>query len=184
MKSTGARRPGTTRSGSGRSATAKKTPTRRPASPSPKAQRGSRATNRLVVLLIVIGALVISYGSSLRAYLRQNAQIAQYNARIANLKATIASGNQQLKRGKDPAYIEQQARLRLGWVKVGQTPYVVLGTDGQPLDTSSELDASPPSVTHAPVAWWSKEASSLANADNPPTPPKTNKSTPSKKINQ
>lgn len=181
---TSARRPASGRSGAAKTSGARR-PARGPAkaAPSPKAQRGSRATNRLVILLIVVGALVISYGSSLRTYLRQSHQIDQLVARNNSLRQSLVKGAEQLKRGSDSAYIEQQARLRFGWVMPGQTPYVVLGPDGQPLNTSSELNASPPSVSHAPVAWWSKEAASLVNADNPPVVPKTSKPTPSKKIN-
>jgi hypothetical protein len=136
-----------------------------------------------VVLLIVIGALVISYGSSLRTYLRQKDQIQQLEAQIATKEAQKAADAQQKKRLQDPAYIEELARIRLGWVKPGQTPYVVIGADGQPLNGSSGLNVSPPAAKPAPVAWWTKETASLVNADNPPpTPAKTTKPTPSKKI--
>lgn len=126
-----------------------------------------------MILLLVIGALVISFGSSLRAYLRQSDQIHQLQAQIANAQASIAASKQQQRRWQDPSYIEQQARLRFGWVMPGQTPYVVLGSDGQPLNSKAELDAQPPSVSATPVSWWSKEASSLQAADNPPPTVKT-----------
>ena len=145
----------------------------------PKVERGSRATNRLVILLLVIGALVISFGSSLRAYLQQSDQIHQLQAQIAASEASIAAAKQQQRRWRDPSYIEQQARLRFGWVMPGQTPYVVLGSDGQPLNSKAELDAQPPAVSTTPVSWWSKEASSWQAADNPPT---VQKSTPTTRI--
>ena len=94
-----------------------------------------------MILLLVVGALVISFGSSLRAYLRQSDQIHQLEAQIANAKESIATSKEQQKRWRDPSYIEQQARLRFGWVMPGQTPYVVLGADGQPLNSKAELDA-------------------------------------------
>ena len=121
-----------------------------------------------MILLLVIGALVISFGSSLRAYLQQSQQIHQLEAQIAASEASIAASKLQQERWKDPAYIEEQARLRFGWVLPGQTPYIVLGADGQPLNTKAELDAQPPATSSTPVAWWSKEASALQAADNPP----------------
>ncbi|GAC1383221.1 MAG: hypothetical protein NVSMB48_15940 [Marmoricola sp.] len=161
-----ARRPASTRSGSPtRSASSKRRPAA--AAQPTKPERGSRATNRLVILLLVVGALVISFGSSLRAYLQQSQQIHQLEAQIAAAKASIAASQLQQKRWKDPAYIEEQARLRFGWVLPGQTPYIVLGADGKPLNTKAELDAQPPSTSSTPVAWWSKEASALRAADNP-----------------
>lgn len=168
-----ARRPASGRTGAARRPSSTQRP---PAKPEP----GSRATNRLVILLLVIGALVISFGSSLRAYLRQSDQIHHLQAQIANSKASIAASKEQQKRWNDPSYIEQQARLRFGWVMPGQTPYVVLGTDGLPLNSKAELDAQPPTVSTTPVSWWSKEASSLQAADNPP--PTVKKPVPAKRI--
>lgn len=134
--------------------------------------------------MIVVGALVISYGSSLQAYLRQSRQIDQLRARNASIAAQTAADAQQKKRLQDPAYIEELARIRFGWVMPGQTPYVVVGADGQPIDGTSGLNVSPPAAKPAAVAWWSKATASLVNADNPPPPaPKTTKPTPSKKIN-
>lgn len=133
-----------------------------------------------MILLLVIGALVISFGSSLRAYLRQSDQIHQLQSQIAASQESIAQSQEQQKRWQDPSYIEQQARLRFGWVMPGQTPYVVLGSDGQPLNSGSALNAAPPVVKTEPVAWWSKEASSLQAADNPPPPVK--KPTPATRI--
>lgn len=133
-----------------------------------------------MILLLVIGALVISFGSSLRAYLQQSQQIHQLEAQIAAAKASIAASQLQQKRWKDPAFIEEQARLRFGWVLPGQTPYIVLGADGRPLNTKAELDAQPPTTSSTPVAWWSKEASALRAADNPPAATPTNR--PAKRI--
>lgn len=172
-----ARRPASGRSGSNGKAARRPAASQRPAA---QPERGSRATNRLVILLLVIGALVISFGSSLRAYLRQSDQIHQLQAQIANAQASIAASKQQQKRWQDPSYIEQQARLRFGWVMPGQTPYVVLGSDGQPLNSKAELDAQPPSVSATPVSWWSKETSSLQAADN--QPPTVKKPTPATRI--
>ncbi|MGN6721257.1 MAG: FtsB family cell division protein [Marmoricola sp.] len=167
------------KSGARRPAASKRPQSRKPA-PQPKVERGSRATNRLVILLLVIGALVISFGSSLRAYLRQSDQIHQLEAQIATAQQSIATSKEQQKRWKDPSYIEQQARLRFGWVMPGQTPYVVLGADGQPLNSKAELDAQPPSTSTTPTSWWSKEGSALQAADNPA--PTVKKPAPAKRI--
>ncbi|MGN6160362.1 MAG: FtsB family cell division protein [Marmoricola sp.] len=170
---TSARRPAASRTGARR-------PAAKPiAKAAPPAERGSRATNRLVILLLVIGALVISFGSSLRAYLRQSDQIHQLQAQIAASQASIAASKEQQKRLRDPSYIEQQARLRFGWVMPGQTPYVVLGPDGQPLNSKAELDAQPPTVSTTPTSWWSKEAAAFKTADSPP---QVKKPAPAKRI--
>ena len=135
-----------------------------------------------MILLLVLGALVISYGSSLRAYLRQQDQIHQLDAQIAASKAASSANEQERKRLDDPSYIKTLARLRFGWVMPGQTPYVVLGTDGKPLDSKAQLDAHPPTTQESPDAWWDRVTGSLLTADNPPVTTTVKKPTPEKKI--
>ena len=50
-------------------------------------RRGARFTNRAAILLVVFAVLVISYASSMRAYLQQRAQINDLKQQIAASKA-------------------------------------------------------------------------------------------------
>jgi cell division protein FtsB len=127
------------------------------------------------VLVVVFAVLVVSYASSMRAYLKQREQIHSLQARIAASKVDIAKAEREKRRWQDPAYVEAQARARFGWVLPGETSYQVLDANGQPL-TGDDALTDPSTVAPAkPKAWWTKAYSSLEAADHPekkvaPTP--------------
>jgi cell division protein FtsB len=129
----------------------------------------------MAILLVVFAVLVVSYASSMRAYLQQRDQINGLKQRIAASQADIAQAEREKRRWQDPAYVEAQARERFGWVLPGETSYQVLDADGNPLTGDDEL-TDPSTVAPAkPTAWWSKAYSSLEAADHPekkiaPTP--------------
>ncbi len=93
---------------------------------------------------------------------------------MADLKAEIAAAEEkrddlrdELERWRDPDYVKQQARSRLGWVVPGETGYRVLGPDGKPvsgakLDSTSRLPGDEHSGT-----WWEELLGSVAAADQP-----------------
>ena len=124
---------------------------------------------------MVFAVLVVSYASSMRAYLQQRDQINGLRERIAASKADIADAEREKRRWHDPAYVEAQARARFGWVLPGETSYQVLDANGKPLTGEDEL-TDPSKVAPAkPRAWWSKAYSTVEAADHPekkvaPTP--------------
>jgi cell division protein FtsB len=145
--------------------------TRQPEAPVARA----RFTNRAAILLVVFAVLVISYASSMRAYLQQRDQINGLKQQIATSKASIADAEREKQRWQDPAYVEAQARKRFGWVLPGETSYQVLDANGNPL-TGDDALTDPSSIApEKPKAWWSKAYSSVEAADHPekkitPTP--------------
>jgi hypothetical protein len=118
---------------------------------------------------VVFALLVISYASSMRAYLHQRAHIQELNAEIAGYHRDVQSAKAELKRWNDPTYVEQQARERFGWVLPGETAYQVLDSNGKPLTGKDKL-ADPSTIAHPaakPEAWWSKIGESAKAADQP-----------------
>ena len=141
------------------------------AAPAPRA----RFTNRAAILLVVFAVLVISYASSMRAYLQQREHINDLKQQIASSKASISESEREKRRWRDPAYVEAQARERFGWVLPGETSYQVLDANGQPLTGDDELTDPTSIAQQKPKAWWSKAYASLEAADHPekkvvPTP--------------
>ncbi|GAB2986580.1 FtsB family cell division protein [Nocardioides montaniterrae] len=127
----------------------------------------TRITSRAVVLVAVLAVLAMSYASSLRAYLQQRGDIDHLTSQIAASNADNAEKQREIERWKDPAYVEQQAKLR-GYVMRGETPYVVVD-NGRPLDGSSRL-SDPASVKHpARPTWYATAWESMQIAGNPPT---------------
>jgi len=128
----------------------------------------TRFTNRMVVFVLVVLVLVVSYASSMRAYLRQSGQIQGLQAQIASSQKQARQLRKEKQRWSDPAYVRQQARERFGWVMAGETGYQVLGSDGLPLAGTDELSGAVVPA-HTPPAWWSKQYDSLQAADHPDT---------------
>jgi cell division protein FtsB len=115
----------------------------------------AKLTGRAAVLLLVIAVLAVSYASSVRAYLKQRSDINALNAEIADKRADVEALQEQKARLHDPAYIEQEARQRFGWILPGEVNYRVIGTDGEVLsDGGSELsDPAKPDAAPDPE-WW------------------------------
>jgi cell division protein FtsB len=127
----------------------------------------TRLTSRAAVLVLVLAVLAVSYASSLRAYLQQRSSIDDLQSQISTSKSRIAELQREQERWKDPAYVEQQAKLR-GYVMRGDIPYVVVD-NGQPLDGTSKL-SDPSTVRHADQpTWYSTAWESMKIAGDPPT---------------
>lgn len=115
------------------------------------------------MLLLVLSVLLVSYATSLRAWFEQRQQITGLEADIVASEQQISELARERRRWRDPAYVEAQARERFGWVLPGEIGLRVIGKDGQPLDTSSEL--TDPATLPAPARdWWAKAYSSLHTA--------------------
>lgn len=126
-----------------------------------------RFTNRAAILLVVFAVLVISYASSMRAYLHQKEQVHDLQAQILESKAKIAASEREKRRWRDPSYVEQQARARFGWVMPGEVSYQVLDANGEPLTGDDELTDPTSVAPEKPTAWWAKVQDSVDAADHP-----------------
>ena len=151
----------------------------RPAAATPSraaAQRRPRFTGRAAILVLVVAVLTVSYASSLRAYLQQRSHIADLKAQIAERSASIDDLEREKRRWNDPAFVQAQARERFGYLMPGQTSYVVLGEDGKPLESETDLPDASELRKREPQAWWGPVWQSTELAGNPPrhqAPPAT-----------
>lgn len=127
----------------------------------------SRLTGRAAILVLVLAVLAVSYASSLRAYLEQRRQIDALEEQIEEREAAIGELEHEKARWKDPAYLMQEARKR-GYVLPGETPYVVVDGDGEPL-TESELAERPRTSEDDEDAWYAGVWESVKVAGDPPT---------------
>ncbi len=128
----------------------------------------SRLTGRAAVLVLVLAVLMVSYASSLRAYLQQRAHINDLKSQIAEHEANIDSLESEKDRWEDPAYVAKQARERLGYVMPGEKTYLVLGEDGSPLEPASHLQDPSTVISTTQTPWWSDGWASVELAGNPP----------------
>ena len=128
----------------------------------------SRLTSRAAILVLVLAVLAVSYASSLRAYLQQRGNIDRLEAQIAQREDKIDDLKREKARWDDPAFVKQQARERFGYVEKGETPFVVVDENGNPLDAAAEL--GDPSKVSDPdkVTWYEGTWTSVKVAGNPP----------------
>jgi cell division protein FtsB len=127
----------------------------------------------MAILVVVVAVLVISYASSMRAYLQQRSHINDLRSQIASSERDIKTMEREKRRWADDEYVKAQARERFGWVMPGETSYQVIDRDGNPLRRGDEL-TDPNSVARTvPDPWWDKVYGTVEVADHPkkaPTP--------------
>jgi cell division protein FtsB len=124
----------------------------------------------MAVLVVVFAVLVVSYASSMRAYLQQRSHINTLQAQIAGSRVDISALEREKRRWKDSAYVEAQARQRFGWVLPGEVSYQVVDAHGNPLAREDSLTDPTTVGRTVPDAWWSQAYGSLEQADHPATP--------------
>ncbi len=125
----------------------------------------------MAVILVVLAVLVVSYASSMKAYLEQRHQINSLRVQIVQSQKDIGSLEREKKRWGDKAYVATLARERFGWVLPGEIAYQVIDRNGKPMGSTDRL-SDPDKVVHVtPTSWWSKQYDSLSKADHPPKAP-------------
>ena len=119
------------------------------------------------MLVLVVAALMVSYASSMRAYIEQRAHIASLEQSIAASRNNIESLEREKERWGDPAYVVSQARARFAFGFPGEVGYQVLDEHGVPLDPQDTL--SEPELTDDGVPeWWEATVASIDAAGHPP----------------
>ena len=113
-----------------------------------------RFTGRAAILVLVLALLMVSYASSMRAYLDQRRHLAELRASIATSQVQVDRLSREKKRWKDPAYVKTIAHQRFGWVMPGEIGFQVLDKDGKPLDPTDTLPTPRASTEASRPLWW------------------------------
>jgi len=116
------------------------------------------------MLLSIVAFLMVLLGSTVAAYVGQQGEIAALKDRVSGQEQDVAALRAQQERWRDPAYVEQQARQRLKFVKPGERSYTVL--DARPSTGTDDLlpELSAPDV---PLPWYETVWQSTHTADVP-----------------
>ena len=109
--------------------------------------------------------LIASYATLLHTMWQQRQDIRATEAEIEMRKSAIAELEDDAARWDDPAFVEQQARERFGWVLPGEVGYRVVDADGEVQGDVPQL-ADPPS--DAPPAWYDQLWESVKVAGTEP----------------
>ncbi len=117
--------------------------------------------------MLVLAVLMVSYASSMRAYIEQRHHLASLESDIAESKATIEELRREKERWDDPAYVRTQARQRFGWVLPGEVAYQVIDEDGTPLDHDDSLTDPDVIAAEQQPLWWQSAWESVEVAGHP-----------------
>lgn len=179
-------RPRASRSAASRNVTshaaASRPATSRPATPRPAASRpaaasrgrsatgpeqaGSTAWVRGMILASILVMLAVTLAPTARSLMRQRGDIAALQERVFQQQQHVVDLQKEQARWNDPAYVEQQARERLKFVKVGDRSYTVIdGKTQAPQVPPNAVVAAPSADGNAP--WYGRLWQSVRLADQP-----------------
>lgn len=128
--------------------------------------RESPSWVRGAVLLSIIVLLAVTLLPTARSVLRQRSEISALQDKIATQTSTVEALKVEQERWKDPAYVEQQARERLKFVRPGELSYSVIDpTKAAPTIPSGAVVAAPSSSGNQP--WYGQLWTSMQLADRP-----------------
>jgi cell division protein FtsB len=119
------------------------------------------------VLAIAVCAVVLTLAVPFQQYIAQRAQLNALEAQARAEHARVAALEQAQARWDDPAYVRQQARERLHFVKPGETAYVIVDPTPQPHAAA----APAPKAAHRIGPWYSQLWSTVTTAADEPTKP-------------
>lgn len=103
-------------------------PKRRPASRAKSSTGGAfklSSTRRAAVLALLVCVMALSVAVPLRTYLSQRDELAAQETQRVELEIQVRELEQRKQELSDPAQVEAEARARLGYVRPGETPYIV-----------------------------------------------------------
>ena len=92
-----------------------------------------RLTGRRMMVAAMALFLVVVLASPFQTYLSRRASVAGSERQQQQLNAQLAQLQHQSEQWQDPAFVARQARIRLQYIRPGDTLYTVLDAQGNPL---------------------------------------------------
>lgn len=121
----------------------------------------------MAILASIFVMLAVTLIPTLRSTLGQRSQINALNGHLADQREQVAALQREQQRWSDPAFVEEQARERLKFVRVGETSYTVIDAQEAPAEAGGPKIAAPAPATSANSPWYGKLWSSVVIADTP-----------------
>lgn len=134
----------------------------------PKAHTGGAfklaSTRRAAMLAILVCAMALSVSVPLRTYISQRTELAGQQQRETALVNQVDRLKQREKELSDPAHVEAEARSRLGYVRPGETPYIV----EVPPESRTAVPKPPPATKdqNKDMPWYERAWKSLMGEDS------------------
>lgn len=109
-------------------------------------------TARAAILAVALASVALALALPFKVWVGQRGQIHSLQAQTHAQEQRLAQLKAQEQRWNDPAYVKQQARLRLHYAMPGEKTYVVLGNPGKHR-TAKAAKATQPALTGP---WYSR----------------------------
>ncbi|MFG3260341.1 septum formation initiator family protein [Streptomyces sp. NPDC048172] len=122
-----------------------------------RAPRKGRLTGRAALLALVLCSLVVALAYPTRQYVSQRSDIADQRRQADRAREQVHELRELRARWQDPAYVEQQAREHLHFVRPGETGFIM--RDGT-ADPHRPVDRRP-----ADRAWYENLWDGVDTAD-------------------
>ncbi|MCB5179062.1 FtsB family cell division protein [Streptomyces antimicrobicus] len=123
--------------------------------------RRSRLTGRAALLVLVLCTLVVALAYPMRQYVSQRSEIAEQQRAADEARQRLEELRDEKARWQDPAYVEQQARKHLHYVRPGEIGYTVIDPDAE----AEERRRSGKDAADRP--WYSNVWDGVDKADRP-----------------
>ena len=117
------------------------------------------------VIAVVALVLLVLLAPTVRSYFAQRGDIAALERQVAQGEERVAQLEAERERWRDPAFVEQQARERLKFVRPGEVAYTVIGAD-----EIEELQVATGQVSEQ-RPWYDRVWASIGQADRTDTEP-------------
>jgi hypothetical protein len=111
--------------------------------------------------------LAVTLIPTLRSTLNQQSEINALRNQLGQQRETVASMEQEQRQWSDPVFLEQQARERLKFVRVGETSYTVIDAQTAPANSGDLKIAAPAAVSTFDGPWYGQLWQSMVIADTP-----------------
>ena len=111
--------------------------------------------------------LAVTLIPTLRSTMNQQNQINELRSNLAQKRETVAALQHEQQQWTDPAYVEQQARERLKFVRVGETSYTVIDAEVEPVEVDGPKIAALTQASTANSPWYGQMWQSMVIADTP-----------------
>ncbi len=87
---------------------------------------GSLTTGQTLTMALLLVFLVLTLAMPLRTFAEQRAELAETRENIARMEERTRELQAERERFSEPSYIKEQARIRLGLVEEGETPFRII----------------------------------------------------------
>jgi len=152
----GATRPGTRRPGT----------SARPRAETPPERPASTAWVRGAILVSIVVMLAVTLVPTLRSLVRQQSEIGAIQAKVVQQGQHVEALQKEQAQWTDPAFVEQQARERLKFVRVGDRSYTVVDP-AEPARGAPSAAVAPAPRANASGPWYGQLWQSVKIADRP-----------------